>query len=68
MIVGLGDGVADRSRLELLGALEHVDRHFQVGELEAERLGPLLAGRLLVGVAILLRGFAGQARFERMVV
>src|ERR1700734_3092903 len=66
IIFGLGDGLANSRRLELLGALEDVDRYFQVGEFEAERLGPLLAGRLLVRIAILLRGLAGQARLERM--
>ena len=36
--------------------------------LEADRLRPLLAARLLVGVAILLCRLAGQARLEGMVV
>ena len=31
--------------VELLGALEGVDRDLDIGVLEADRLGPLLAGR-----------------------
>src|SRR5580704_12511420 len=68
LIVSLRDGVADRSGIELLGALESVDRDLEVGMLESERLGPLLSARFLVGVAILLRGLAGQARLEGVMV
>ena len=56
------------SGVELLRALQHVDRDFEIGVLEADRLGPLLAGRGRVGVAELLRGLSGQARLERMVL
>ncbi len=68
VVVGRGDGVADRLGLQRLGPLQAVDRDLEVGVLEADRLGPLLAGRGLVGVAELLRGLAGEVRLERVVM
>ena len=68
LVVGVLDGVADRAGVELLGALEDVDRDLEVGVLEADRLGPLLLGGRRVGVAELLRRLAGEARLERMML
>jgi hypothetical protein len=68
VVVGLSDRIADRLRLELLRALEHIDRDFQIGVLEADRLRPLLAGCRLIGVAELLCRFAREPRFERMMM
>ena len=60
--------VADGGGLQLLGALEDVDRDFQVGMLEADWLGPLLAGGLSISVAKLLRRLASEAGLERMML
>src|SRR6185312_5396470 len=66
VVVGRGDRIADRGGVELLRPLQRIDREFETGMLEADRLGPLLAGGGGVGVAELLRRLAGEARFEGM--
>src|SRR4029077_13781382 len=53
---------------ELLGSFQDIDRDFDVGMLEPDWLGPLLAGRGRVGVAELLRALSGEAGFERMML
>src|SRR5690349_6479037 len=67
VVVGRDDRGEDSLRVEALGALEHVDRHFEQRVLEADRLRPWPLGCARIGMGELLRALASETRLERMV-
>ncbi len=67
LIIGGDDRIEDGFGLQALRPLQRVDRDFEQGMLESDRLRPRPSGRLHVGVGQFPGALAGQAGLERMV-